>query len=82
MQLSPELHSLVERLAENAHEIWAERRMRDGWRYGPVRNDDRREHPSLIPYDQLDESEKEYDRAMVRGAICTLLALGYRIEPT
>jgi hypothetical protein len=81
VQLSPELQTLVERLAENAHEIWAQRRMRDGWHYGPLRNDDRREHPSLVPYAELDETEKEYDRAMVRGAIGALLALGYRIEP-
>jgi hypothetical protein len=78
--LSDELLDLAERLAENAHDIWARRRMDDGWCYGPQRDDHRKQHPDLIAYALLPESEKEYDRAMVLATLKTLIALGYRIE--
>jgi RyR domain len=70
---------LFEDLARNAHEIWAQKRMQDGWVYGPQRDDAMRTHPCLVPYDQLPESEKEYDRVMVNETLKTILALGYHI---
>jgi hypothetical protein len=54
--------------------------MQDGWTYGPHRDDAKRTHPCLVPYEQLPESEKEYDRVMVNEALKAILALGYRIE--
>jgi hypothetical protein len=80
VQLSGDVESVLERLAENTHQIWAQERMRAGWRYGPSRDDDRKEHPSLVPYRLLDEAERDYDRAIVRATVEALLALGYRIE--
>jgi hypothetical protein len=80
VKLSDEILQLREMLARNAHEIWALQRMRDGWRYGPTRDDGRKEHPSLIPYEQLSESEKQYDRNAVMESLKTIVALGYRIE--
>jgi ryanodine receptor 2 len=71
---------LVERLAANAHEVWAKKRMDDGWQYGHLRNDDTKTHPCLVPYDQLPESEKDYDRTMVEQMIKAAIALGFRIE--
>jgi len=71
---------IVERLAENAHEIWAQQRLKDGWRLGPVRDDAKKLHPCLIPYSELPESEKTYDREIVTQTIKALLALGYRIS--
>ncbi len=71
---------LTELLARNAHENWARRRMADGWRYGPRRDDAKKEHPSLVPYEQLPDSEKEYDRTTAMETIKTIVALGYRIE--
>jgi hypothetical protein len=56
-KLSPEIHDLTEALAKNTHEVWAQERMAQGWRFGPERNDQRKEHPSLIPYEQLPEKE-------------------------
>jgi hypothetical protein len=82
VRLSPDVAGLVERLARNAHDIWARRRMDDGWRFGPQRDDLRKEHPSLVPYEKLDDTEKAYDRVMVCGVVRSLLALGYRIERT
>jgi ryanodine receptor 2 len=79
VELSEEMLELTELLARNAHEIWADKRTRDGWRYGPTRNDEKLEHPCLVPYEELPESEKEYDRAMVQQTVKAILALGFRI---
>lgn len=80
VELGPELQALGERLARNVHAVWARTRIEQGWRYGPRRDDARREHPCLVPFDDLPDAEKEYDR---RVAVCTLralLAMGCRIE--
>lgn len=71
---------LTELLAKNAHENWARQRMDDGWKYGPRRDDVRKEHPSLVAYEELSESEKEYDRRTAMETLKTILSLGYRIE--
>jgi len=74
-----ELEALTEKLAENAHDNWAKQRMKDGWTYGPVRDDKARKHPDLIPYAELPESEKEYDRKAAMETLKAILSLGYRI---
>lgn len=80
VKLSDEILDLRELLAKNAHEVWALQRIRDGWQYGPTRNDARKEHPSLVPYEDLSESEKNYDRNTVMETLKIIAALGYRIE--
>ena len=80
IRLPRELVALTELLARNTHENWARRRMADGWRYGAERNDEKKEHPSLVPYEELSESEKEYDRTTAMETLKTIVALGYRIE--
>ena len=79
IKLSPEIHDLTEALARNTHEVWAQERMAQGWRFGPARNDQRKEHPSLIPYEQLPEKEKVYDRNTAMETVRAVLALGYRV---
>lgn len=79
--LSPPLETLVEELARNSHEVWAAQRLSEGWSNGPRRDDSLRLHPCLIPYEELPESEKEIDRATVRGTVEGLLALGYQVLP-
>lgn len=74
------VHELIEKLAENAHDVWAQQRISDGWRYGPQRNDDRKEHPCLVAYSDLPESEKEYDRNAAMSTLKAIIALGYRID--
>ncbi len=74
------LLQLTERLAENAHDIWAQRRMAEGWTYGPKRDDTARHHPCLVPYAQLPNSEKQYDRDAVLQTLKAILALGYLVE--
>jgi hypothetical protein len=78
--LAPEISDLTELLAKNAHDNWAKQRKSEGWRYGQKRDDSRKEHPCLVPYEQLPESEKEYDRKTAMETIKTIQALGYRIE--
>lgn len=75
-----EMAGLAERLAVNAHEIWAQQRIRDGWTYGPTRDDEAKEHPCLVPYGELPKSEQEYDRVMVAEALKGAIALGFSIE--
>ena len=79
--LTPELLELTELLANHVHDVWARQRLAEGWRYGPERNDASKEHPDLVPYDQLPEGEKEYDRSTAFEAIKVILALDYRIVP-
>ena len=70
---------LREAIAENAHDVWAEARIEEGWTYGPVRDDAHKKHPDLIPYSALPESEKEYDRIMAFNTIKLVRKLGFKI---
>jgi class 3 adenylate cyclase/tetratricopeptide (TPR) repeat protein len=81
VSLSEELLSLVELLAKNAHDRWAQQRLADGWRYGPKRDDERKEHPCLVPYESLPDSEKTYDRTMALETLRVVVALGYVLQP-
>jgi hypothetical protein len=78
--LTAEYLKLTELLAKNTHELWAQQRLSEGWKYGSQRDDVRKEHPCLVPYEDLPESEKQYDRITTLGVLKTVLALGYRIE--
>ena len=80
VELSPEILELTEQLAQNIHEVWSQGRMAQGWRFGPQRDDAKKEHPSLVPYEQLSESEKDYDRSTALQTLKTMIVLGYRIE--
>jgi ryanodine receptor 2 len=80
--LPAEIRELTEQLAENTHETWASKRMGEGWRWGPRRDDTKKEHPCLVPYADLPESEKDYDRSAAIETLKVIVALGYRIEKT
>lgn len=80
VRLPRDVAELTELLARNTHENWAKQRMAEGWRRGPKRDDAKKEHPSLVPYDDLPESEKDYDRTTAMETVKTILALGYRID--
>lgn len=77
--LPRDVADLTELLARNTHENWARQRLADGWRWGPSRDDARREHPCLVPYEELPEAEKEYDRRTALETVRLILALGFRI---
>ena len=74
------LNPLVEMLAKAVHDTWAAERISAGWVYGPERNDAEKTHPCLVPYEDLPDSEREYDRQTARTTIAMLLAQGCRIE--
>ena len=78
--LPEELLELTEKIAENVHEVWSLGRIKDGWTYGEERNDAEKKHPCLVPYDQLTETEKDFDRNTAFETIKLIVALGYRIE--
>ena len=80
--LPAELDALVEQLAENNHDHWARRRIDAGWTYGSQRDDSRKTHPDLVPYGDLPEGEKEYDRTSVLEALKVIITLGYQIVPS
>jgi hypothetical protein len=79
LELPEELLPLVEELAKNVHEVWSQGRISDGWTYGKVRNDTLRQHPCLVPYEQLPESEKDYDRHTAIATIQFILQQGFTI---
>src|SRR5262249_42116869 len=79
IELPETIVRLTERLAENNHEVWAQQRMAEGWTYGPGTNDGVERHTDLMRYEELPDSEKEYDRITAMQALKTILALGYGI---
>lgn len=79
VELSDELLELVERMAKHVHEVWAATRIAQGWTYGPERNDAARKHPCLVPYEQLPEEEKAYDRATSQETLKFIMLNGFEI---
>ena len=80
INLPQELESLVEQMAKNVHEVWAAGRIADGWTYGEKRNDEEKTHPCLEPYEELPDSEKEYDRKTSLETLKFIILAGYQIE--
>ena len=79
VELSSDLIDLREAIAENAHEVWADQRQEEGWRYGERRDDEKKLNPDMVSYSMLPESEKEYDRRMAFDTIKLMKKLGYDI---
>ena len=80
VKLPEELEQLVEQMSKNVHEVWAETRISQGWKYGEQRNDELKTHPCLVPYDELHEEEKEYDRNTSIGTLKLIMKLGFKIS--
>lgn len=78
--LPTELNNLIEEMSKNVHEVWAETRISQGWTYGEERNDAEKKHPCLVPYEELSEEEKEYDRNTSIETIKLILKLGFKIS--
>lgn len=79
VEIPEDLEALTEILAEHAHDTWAVERQSEGWTYGRERNDRKLETPDMLPYSELPETEKQYDRIMASNTIKLLLAKGYKI---
>lgn len=80
IELDPDLQSNIEALARNNHEVWALARKAEGWKYGPTRNDARKEHPGMVPYEDLSEAEKDIDRGTVLETLKAAIVLGFEIR--
>ncbi len=79
VKLPMELESLVEEMAKNVHEVWAQTRISQGWSFGEERNDATKKHPCLVPYEELSEEEKTYDRNTSVQTLKLILKLGFKI---
>ena len=77
--LPKELNDLAEEIAKNVHEVWSEGRMKEGWTYGEERYDAKKHHPCLVPYEDLTETEKEYDRNTSQETLKLIMKLGFKI---
>ena len=80
VELPKELEQLVEKMSKNVHEVWAETRIKQGWKYGEQCNDELKTHPCLIPYEELPEEEKEYDHNTSIGTLKLIMKLGFKIS--
>ena len=80
VKLPEELEQLVEQMSKNVHEVWSETRISQGWTYGEQRNDELKTHPCLVPYEDLPEEEKEYDRNTSVGTLKLIMKLGFNIS--
>ena len=80
INLPQELNSLVEEMAKNVHEVWAKSRIEQGWSYGRERNDILKQHPCLVPYEELPDVEKAYDRDTAITTLKLICKLGYKIS--
>lgn len=80
VELSEDILLLSEQIAENVHDVWAASRIAEGWTWGIERNDTLKQHPCLVPYSELPETEKEYDRKTAIQTLKLILKLGYNIK--
>ena len=80
VRLPEELNGLIEKMAKNVHEVWAQSRIEQGWVYGEQRSDELKQHPCLVAYEELPEVEKAYDRDTALGTLKLITKLGFRIS--
>ena len=80
IELPKELDELIERMACNVHEVWAQGRIAEGWTWGEQRDDKQKTHPCLVPYEELPDAEREYDRQTAVQTLKLILKLGFKIH--
>jgi hypothetical protein len=80
IELPEGLEEVTEKIAENVHDVWAVGRIGEGWAYGEEKDNDARTNPCLVPYEELPEKEKEYDRKTALETLKFIIKMGYKIE--
>lgn len=80
IRLPEELLTLTEKIAENVHDVWAQGRISEGWTYGETKDPKKKTTPLLVPYDELPDSEKAYDRNTALETLKLIIKLGYKIS--
>ena len=78
--LPEEIKELTEKIAKNVHEVWAAGRIKEGWTYGDVKDNDKKTTPCRVPYEELPESERDYDRNTAMETLKLIMKLGYKIQ--
>jgi hypothetical protein len=71
--------SEIDTLAQVEHRRWSAERLLRGWRLGE-RDNDRRKHPDLVPYEDLTDDGREKDRSQVRHMPDILALAGMAIK--
>jgi hypothetical protein len=69
----------VELLAEMEHDRWMEENRRQGWTYAPERDDNRKTSPYMVPWNELPDNVKDWDRGFIRGLPRFLAGVGFQI---
>ena len=80
IQLPEDLLDLTEKIAENVHDVWAAQRIAEGWSYGDKKDMEHKKTPLLIPYHELPDSEKAYDRNTAMETLRLIVKMGYTIR--
>lgn len=78
--LSEDLLALTEKIAANVHDVWAEGRIAESWTYGAEKNVELKTTPLLVPYEELPESEKDFDRNTAMETLRLIVKMGYKIS--
>lgn len=79
VELPEEIIELFETVVHNVHDVWARGRSKEGWTYGEVKDEVKKTTPFLVPYEDLPESEKEYDRNTAMETLKMVMQLGFDI---
>lgn len=80
VKLPDDILKLADLISKNVHEVWSENRIKEGWTYGKIRDDVNKKHPCLVPYEQLSEEEKAYDKNTAFETLKLIIKLGYKLE--
>ena len=64
-------HLLGQAGPEASHEVWMAQKIADGWKYGPVKNPELKEHPCLVPFLDLPREQQAKD-FIFRGVVHAL----------
>lgn len=79
VELSEDLIKLTEKIAANVHDVWAVGRISEGWTYGEKKDAELKTTPFLVPYEELPESEKDYDRNTAMETLRLIVKMGYKL---
>ena len=71
----------IETMARVEHLRWSWEKRLNGWKYGKIKDTIKKTHPSLIPYEELVESEKDKDRELVKLIPAFLSDIKYEAYP-
>ena len=80
VKLSDALVHLTEQLAKNVHDVWAVDKLKEKWSYGPQLDAEKKTTPCLVPYEELSDAQKKYDRNTAIETIKIIIKLGYTIS--